>query len=65
TEDYKAYLATAISAILTLFTIKTWDLANVGVPIYILVLDLSLVCLITYKPGKRLKERVSAIKEIE
>lgn len=63
TEDYKAYLATAISAVITLLTIKTWDLAYAGVPIYILVLDLLLVYFIVYKPGKSLNVRPSLDKK--
>lgn len=37
TEDYKAYLATIISIIVTLFTIKVWNFASIAFPIYLLI----------------------------
>jgi hypothetical protein len=63
TEDYKAYLTTALSSLITLFTIKAWNLAYAGIPIYIVILDTLLVCFIVYKPGQRLKLHLSSNKK--
>ncbi len=52
TESSWAYLTTAIMAILTLLTIKTWDFANFGFPIQTLILNLILFMLIQFKLGK-------------
>ncbi len=52
TEDYFVYLASAISAILTLLTITTWNFATFGFPLYILIVCLILFVLIKFKVGK-------------
>ena len=52
TENYHVYLAAAISAIITLFTIETWNFAHFGFPVYILILCTILVLLIKFRAGK-------------
>lgn len=52
TEDFKVYLLAAINAGITLLTIKTWNFANYGFPLYILLIDLLFVLLIKFKIGK-------------
>lgn len=47
TEHYGIYLMGAISAGLTLLTIKDWTFAHYGFPIYILLICIGLVALIT------------------
>lgn len=52
TENYLIYFADAISAALTLLTIKTWNFATYGFPVYILIADSLLALLIRSKIGK-------------
>lgn len=52
TEDYKVYFLGASSAAITLLTIKTWNFAYLGWPLYVLVLTLFLTVLIKFKLGK-------------
>lgn len=52
TEDYKVFLFSAISAVITLLTIKTWTFANWGFPLYILLICLLLFALIKFQLGK-------------
>jgi len=59
TEDYFVYLASAISAGLTLLTITTWNFATFGFPIYILTICLILFTLIKFKIGKLLNKVVA------
>lgn len=54
TENGWAYLTAAISALLTLLTITTWDFANFGFPIYLLIIGLIIFILVQFKIGKRL-----------
>lgn len=54
TESYLIYFLGMISAVITLLTIKSWTLAQYGFPLYIGILDLSLVVLIRYKFGNYL-----------
>ncbi|MDP2864177.1 MAG: hypothetical protein Q8N73_00750, partial [bacterium] len=52
TENYHVYLASAISAGITLLTIRTWNFAYFGFPLYILIICLILFILIKFKIGK-------------
>jgi type IV secretory pathway TrbD component len=55
TENYSVFLFGAISAGITLLTIKTWNLANYGFPIYILAICALLFALIKFpnlRPSK-------------
>ncbi len=52
-ENYIAFLASAISAGITLLAIKTWDFAHVGFPIYILSICILLFVLIKFKIGTK------------
>lgn len=55
TENGWAYLATAISALLTLLTIKTWNFAHYGFPAFTLIVTLIIFTLVQFEIGKRLK----------
>lgn len=55
TEDSWYYLAFAISIILTLLTIKEWNFAHYGFPIYILIIVLTIFSLAQFKIGKVIK----------
>jgi hypothetical protein len=52
TENYIGFLTAAISAAITLLTIKIWDFAHYGFPIYIFLICALLVILIKFKIGK-------------
>ncbi len=52
TENYHVYLTAVISAIITLLTIKVWNFANFGFPLYILILCATFVFLIKFRAGK-------------
>lgn len=54
TENGWVYLAAAISASLTLLTIKIWNFAHWGFPAYILIVTLIIFSLVQFKLGKRL-----------
>lgn len=56
TENGWLYLAASISAVLTLLTIKTWNFAHYGFPVYILIVTLIIFALAEFKIGKRLSE---------
>lgn len=53
TENYKLFLAGAISAAITLLTVKVWNFATYGFALYILLICLLLFVLIRFKIGKR------------
>ena len=53
TENYLLFLAIAISAVFTLFTIKIWNFATYGFPFYLLIVCTLLTLLIRFKIGKR------------
>ena len=53
TENYILYFANAISAAITLFTIKMWNFATYGFPLYLLIVCALLTLLIRFKLGKR------------
>ena len=52
TENYHVYLTTVISAAITLLTIRVWDFAHFGFPIYILILCTAFVFLIKFRARK-------------
>jgi hypothetical protein len=52
TESSWTYFSTTISAAITLLTVKVWDLANAGFPLYILVVTLLISLLVQFKMGK-------------
>lgn len=52
TESSWTYFATTLSAVITLLTVKIWDLANAGFPLYIAIVTLVISVLIQFKPGK-------------
>jgi hypothetical protein len=54
TENYKVFLGGAISAIITLLTIKIWTFAQYAFPAYILAINILLISLIRFKLGKKL-----------
>lgn len=53
TESYLVFLMAAISAAITMLTIKTWDFAHYAFPVYILAICLLLFILIKFKIGKK------------
>lgn len=60
TEDYKAYLATIISVLITALTIKVWNFASIGFPIYILLVCTyltSAILLPKFRPLKNIIEK--------
>ena len=57
TEHSDVFRNGAISAGITLLTIKTWTFANAGFAIYILAICITLYALIRFKIGKRLTAR--------
>lgn len=54
TESALAYLTTAISALITIATIKTWSLAEYGFPLYTSLICLFIFGLVQFKLGKRI-----------
>ena len=52
TEIAWTYFTSTLSAAITLLTVKVWDLANAGFPLYILVVTLLISVLVQFKPGK-------------
>lgn len=57
TENYHIFLFGAVSAAITLLTIKVWVLAQYGFPLYILLANSILIVLIKGKPGKKMQTR--------
>jgi len=55
TESSWPYFASTIFAAITLLTVKVWDLANVGFPMYILIVTLVISALVQFKLGKLLR----------
>ena len=55
TESAWPYFASTISGILTLLTIKVWNLANIGFPLYIILITLVIFSLVQFKLGKQIK----------
>jgi hypothetical protein len=56
TESYIVFLLAAISATITLLTIKNWNFANYGFPAYILIICFILFVLIRSKLGPKIRE---------
>ncbi len=52
TESGWPYFSATISAAITLLTVKVWDVANVGFPIYVLIVTLVISALVQFKLGK-------------
>jgi hypothetical protein len=52
TENSFAYGTGIIQCILTIFTIKNWNFATWGFPIYLLLLDILIFSLVQFKLGK-------------
>ncbi len=52
TESSWTYFSSSLSAAITLLTIKVWDLANAGFPLYILLVTLLISVLVQFKAGK-------------
>jgi hypothetical protein len=55
TESAWPYFASTISAILTLLTVKVWNLANIGFPLYIILITLVIFSLVQFKLGKQIR----------
>jgi hypothetical protein len=47
------YLTASISALFTLLTIKLWNFANAGFPVYILIINLIIFLLVKFQTGKK------------
>jgi hypothetical protein len=52
TESSWTYFTSTLSAAITLLTVKVWDLANAGFPLYILIVTLVISALVQFKAGK-------------
>jgi hypothetical protein len=52
TETSWTYFTSTLSAAITLLTVKVWDLANAGFPLYILIVTLLISVLVQFKIGK-------------
>ncbi len=61
TETSTVFFGGAISAFVTLLTIKTWSFAYYGFPVYILLICVVLASLIQFKLGKRLSSAHESI----
>lgn len=48
TEDYRIYLYAIVSAVITLLTVRSWDFATCGFPVYILLLGGLLTIVIAF-----------------
>lgn len=55
TENGWVYLTAAISALLTLLTIDSWNFAHYGFPVYVLIVCLIIFSLVQFKLGKVFK----------
>lgn len=55
TESYQVYLLNGLGAVITLFTIRQWDFAHSGFPIYVSLLGFTLFLLIRFKLGKKIR----------
>lgn len=56
-ESYSAYLASAISGLVTLLIIKNWNFANYGFPLYIFLSCLLAFSLIKFKLGPKIQKQ--------
>ncbi len=57
TENYQAYFFAAISAAIALATIKVWNFAHFGFPLYALLVCALLTILIKFEVGKILSQK--------
>jgi hypothetical protein len=57
TESALPYFTSMISAAFTLLTVKVWNFANIGFPIYIEVISFIIFSLVQFKPGKLFNRR--------
>ena len=55
TESAWPYFTSTISGILTLLTVKVWNLANIGFPLYIILITLVIFSLVQFKLGKQIR----------
>jgi hypothetical protein len=55
TENWPAFFLSAISAVITLLTIKHWTFADVGFPIYILLICILFTVLIRFEVGPKIR----------
>lgn len=60
TENWILYAANALSAIITILTIKVWDLATAVFPFYVLFMTVILTILIKTKIGKRFSGKMAS-----
>ena len=54
-ESYSVFFLAAMSAFITLMTLKTWDFAHYGFPLYILLVCILITVLVKFKIGKKVK----------
>lgn len=59
-ESYLVFFGGAISATLTLLTIKEWNFAHYGFPAYIFTICITLILLIKFKLGKHISVILSS-----
>ena len=62
TELGWTYFLSTISAAITLLTIKVWDVAHAGFPLYILLITLVISTLVQFKLGERMKAQLKIRK---
>ena len=55
TENYKVFLCAFINSSITLLTIKTWNFAHWGFPVYVLFMSSTIFLLVRFKLGKNLE----------
>jgi hypothetical protein len=55
TESAWPYFTSTISAILTLLTVKVWNIANIAFPLYIVLITLVIFSLVQFKLGKQIR----------
>ncbi|MEN9328417.1 MAG: hypothetical protein RI947_1225 [Candidatus Parcubacteria bacterium] len=55
TESYMPFLGGMLAAGLTLLTITQWNIAHSAFPLYIFIINIFMVVLIMFEPGKHLK----------
>lgn len=58
-ESYMLFILAGMNSLLTILTIKTWNFATYGFPIYIFVATIYLFTMVRFKLGLRLKELVT------
>ena len=54
-ESYSVFFLAAMSAFITLMTLKTWDFAHYGFPLYILLVCVLITVLVKFKIGEKVK----------